>query len=412
MAEFKDREHFIPVRVSDLIGLLCTEHGPMRGQSLSADEQAAFRRFARSVIGHIHISYQAEIRRLKDGYAAFDPDADPKPLNPPAAEKRGAALDGLFGTFVQLMERANYTRLSREDAERVMQGASSWGVDLDVAWDAFEKVELFYRGKGIGKRTKRHWLLWWRKREEPVPTFARVAAIFKQRAHKRLGPDADTQSVFLKLFKDIPQMDIEMLLPGGRIKMPKFDRWKMGGTVGSSVAYVGWKLWESVATLGTALLSSGWGIVTPVALIAGYGYKTWYSFRVARQQYSLQLTESLYFQNLDSNGGVLFRLLDEAEEQEAREVLLAYFYLWRYAGDRGWTPAELDDYVELDLEKRLDMKVDFEIEDALRKLVRGGIVEQVGDRFRAMPIETAQEKLDTLWERHARADAPELVPLD
>src|SRR4051812_23303735 len=98
MAEFKDREHFIPVRVTDLIGLLCTEHGPMRGQSLSADEQDAFRRFARSVIGHVHISYQAEIRRLKDGYAAFDPDADPKPLAPPTPEQRAAALEGLSAT--------------------------------------------------------------------------------------------------------------------------------------------------------------------------------------------------------------------------------------------------------------------------------------------------------------------------
>ena len=66
----------------------------------------------------------------------------------------------------------------------------------------------------------------------------------------------------------------------------------------------------------------------------------------------------------------MYRLLDEAEEQETREVLLAYFYLWRYAGERGWTPAELDDYVELDLERRLNMEVDFEIEDAMRKLKR------------------------------------------
>ena len=41
--------------------------------------------------------------------------------------------------------------------------------------------------------------------------------------HNRLPEDADTRNVFIKLFKDVPQMDIEMLLPGGRIKMPALD---------------------------------------------------------------------------------------------------------------------------------------------------------------------------------------------
>ena len=84
----------------------------------------------------------------------------------------------------------------------------------------------------------------------------------------------------------------------------------------------------------------------PGALVLGYGYKTWYSFQVSQQTYTLQLTQSLYYQNLDNNSGVMFRLLDEAEEQETREILLAYFYLWRYAGDEGWTVSQLNDAVE------------------------------------------------------------------
>jgi hypothetical protein len=414
MAEFLDREHFVPVRVADLIGYLCDEHGPMRGWALAADERSAFRRFARSVLGHVHISYQAEIRRLKDAYAAFDPDADPKSLAPLAEERRAAELDQLFATFVHLMARANYRRLARPELEEVMRGASEWGVDMDVAWDAFDNVEVFYRGKGTGTRTSRHWLLWWRKREVEVPTFARVAIIFKQRPHKRLPEDADTRNVFLKLFKDIPQMDIEMLLPGGRIKMPTLERWKLGGTVASSVGYVLWHLTQMPLVSILSGIASGalWSLYAPVSLVLGYGYKTWYSFQTARQTYALQLTQSLYYQSLDSNGGVMFRLLDEAEEQDVREILLAYFFLWRYAGERGWTAAELDDAVELDLEKRLDLKIDFEIGDAVRKLERGGIVERTGDRYRAVPIEEAQEKLDALWDRHARAGAPELAEVE
>src|SRR5262249_52783174 len=162
-------------------------------------------------------------------------------LAPLTGPERIDALEQLFKTFVHLMTRANYCRLTRAEMEVVMKGASEWGVDLDVAWDAFDKVEVFYRGKGKGKRTRRHWLFWWRNCEVTIPTFAWVAVIFKQRSHERLSEEADTQSVFLKLFKDIPCEDIEMLLPGGQIKMPTLERWKLGGTVAGSVVYVLWK---------------------------------------------------------------------------------------------------------------------------------------------------------------------------
>ena len=406
------KEQYIPIRVADLIGYLCLEPGPLHNQFLSADDQAAFRRFARTVASHVHTVYQAEIRQLKDAYACFDPDADPKPLDPPTGDKRDAALNKLFKTFIHLMSRANYRRLARDEMEQITRGASLWGVDMDITWDAFDQVEVFYRGKGHGKRVRRGRVKFWRKYEVEVPTFARVAVIFKQRAHRRLGSDADTRSVFLKLFKDMPQVDIEMLLPGGRIRMLKLDRLKLGGSLSSSAAYLLWKLstfplLTLLSNLGTSALLALW---TPLALIGGYGYKTWYSFQSSRQTYAHQLTQSLYYQNLDNNSGVMFRLLDEAEEQEIRETLLAYFYLWRYGGDTGWTAAELDFYIEKDLEKRLPAFVNFEIVDALAKLMRGGLVEKRDDRYIAVPIDAAQAKLNAIWEGYARTGPPQALP--
>ena len=411
MAEYADREHFIPVRVSDLIEYLANEAGPSAGQRLTPDEQARFRRFARSVTLHIHAIYHNELRQLEDSYGSFDPDADPKPLRALDAAAKAAAQAKLFATFCHLMERANYTRLSRDEVERVMAGASDWGVDMDVPWDAFSQVEVFIRGRGVSKRFRRNWRNRFRVEEVKVPTFHRVAVIFRQQPLVRLGKEADTDSIFLKLFKDIPQMDIEMLLPGGRVKMPWLDRLKLGGSLSSTVGYVGWKLSSfNLGTLGAALFTGGTAallaLYTPVALVLGYGYKTWYSFQVSKQTYSLQLTQSLYYQNLDNNAGVMYRLLDEAEEQECRETLLSYFYLWRYAGDRGWTAAELDDYVELDLERRLNIEVDFEIEDAPAKLERAGIVTKAGDRYRAVPLETAQDTLDQLWQQYPTRGLP------
>src|SRR5439155_6675346 len=113
----------------------------------------------------------------------------------------------------------------------------------------------------------------------------------------------------------------------------------------------------------------------------GYGYKQYSGYQSTRNIFHLRLTQSLYYQTIGNNLGVLFHLLDEAEEQECREALLAYYYLWRHAGQAGWRAPDLDDYVEMDLERLAKLKVDFEIGDALAKLERLHLVTRNGEAY-------------------------------
>jgi hypothetical protein len=402
------REQYIPIRAADLVGYLCAETGPLGDALLPPDKQEQFRRFAEVVSSHVHAAYKAEIVRLKNAYAEFDPDADPKPLHPLTGEARDRALSDLFDTLCRLMSRANYVRLARDQMEQIMAGASAWGVDMDVAWDAFDKVEVFYRGKGTTVRQRRGLLKFWRKYSVEVPTFARAAVVFKTRPHPRLDDDTDHTGVYMKLFKHTPQIDIEMLLPGGRVRMPKFDRLKITGSLASSGGYVLWKLsaFPIASLLGGFALNTLVALYTPLALLGGYAYKTWYTFNSTRQTYLHQLQQSLFYQNLANNGSVLFRALDEAEEQEIREVLLAYYFLWKYGGTHGWGSAELDFYIEKDLKKRLPAEVNFEIVDALDKLTRAGLATKRDFRYIPLPIEDAQTRLGALWSGYASAAPP------
>ncbi len=129
--------------------------------------------------------------------------------------------------------------------------------------------------------------------------------------------------------------------------------------------------------------------------------------RTEEAAHHLTLTQSLYYQNLDSNAGVLFRLMDEAEEQDAREAVLAYYFLWRYAGESGWDDKSLDDYIEMFLEGNAGLKVDFEIHGALAKLERLKIIQKVGNRYRALPIHKALEMLDWTWDNYFKYNNPE-----
>jgi hypothetical protein len=419
MALPPDREQFIPIRPADLLELLCRDRGPSHDNPLSEEDQAAFRRFADTASAHIHARYLDQLKRLKANYAAFDPDSVLKLFQRPTDVERAGQLDDLFEQFAALLQQANYKRLTRAELERIMLGASEWGVDMHVPWAAYEKVDVYVRGLGPGRRTRRKWYRLFRTEQVTVPTFSRVVLILKQRPHKALGEGADTQHVFLKLFKDIPTMDLEMLLPGTRIKMPLLDRLRLGGSGLGSLGWVAYKLNAMTAPLLKALglITTGAvfgeeGLVglialyTPLALILGYAYKTYASFSTTKQAYMLQLSQSLYYQNLDNNAGVMYRLLGAAEDQEVREMLLAYFFLWRYAQDRGWVEEELDQYIELELARHLGTEVDFEIADAVRKLEQAGVVTRSGGRLRAVPVQEAFQRVREVGEKVAPGSPP------
>jgi hypothetical protein len=139
----------------------------------------------------------------------------------------------------------------------------------------------------------------------------------------------------------------------------------------------------------------------------GYGYKTYYDYHQTRQAYHLNLTQSLYFQNLDSNAGVLTRLFDEAEEQVTRTALLAYFCLWRYAGPDGSTAEELQASMELYLDRYAGMPLECDRGEAVAGLLGLGLAERCEpDRYRAVPPAEAVRRLRDAWARQVPAVEP------
>lgn len=403
MAEYTDREHYIPFRKSDLITFLC------RDAKLSPSEKEQFARFGRLVGAVWHFEYLESLDDLKDAYAPFDPDTVTKSLTPLAPEDRTARIDLLFTKVIALMERANFARMSRKDIEEAVEGgASDWGVNMHVDWDVFERLELFTRGRGLVTRIKKHPIFFWRREERKVDAYRRTMILVKLRKHKRLPENVDINAVFLKMFKDIPKLDLEMILPGTSLQMPRIQQFKFGGSLLGTLGFGIYKVFSDLLVGMSQLLAFTYEAATqslgvlwgPFALLGGYAYKQYYGYQVTRQTYSKMLTESLYYQSLDNNLGVLTQIMDEAEEQECRETLLAYFYLWKYAPPEGWSSDQIDDYVEMELEGKLNMKIDFEIVDAIAKLEKLQIVTRNGDKYRAVGIDRALERLDYRWDNY------------
>lgn len=389
------REHFIPIRKADLIRLLAED------ESLTQTEQSEFRDLCRMLEATFHFEYHDELENLKEAYASFDPDRDTIVNEQLKLHSDDDGLSALFEQLVTLLERANFRRLDQEEIEDTLNATSDWGVRLDVDFDVFERLEVYSRGEITARKTRRSLKTLYRQEETDVPIYQRLVLIFRLRDHDRLAAHCDIDAVTLKIFKNIPRVDLEMLLPGTRVCMTLFDRARILLPTASGVVMTVWKIINNAA----AMIASGvYGLLAFLGLVGGtlgYGVKSFFGYLRTKDKYQLNLTKNLYYQNLDNNAGVLFRLLDEVEEQEFREAILGYSLLRRCAPPHGWKADELDRRAEEFLREKLEIDVDFEVDDALHKLQRLGLTTEVSaGRFKAVSIEQALIQLDRAWDAY------------
>jgi hypothetical protein len=378
------REQFIPLRKAELIEAI------VRSADLTSERESAFRRLCGGLQALLHREYQGALDELKDSYAPFDPDADTRPIAPISDADRVDRQNKLFERFGWLLGRGNFIRVDQKGIDEALRGNSAWGLKLTVDFEIFERLEIYYRGDAVGTRFRRRLVKGFKIEAVDVPVYERLVLIFRFRPGRRFSKFLDTDDVHIKLFKEIPKLDLDMLLPGTEVKMSLVDRAKILLPTLSGLSVAGAKI---VLAWGTGLAM--WGLVGGTL---GYGARSVFGYLNTKQKYQLNLTQSLYYQNIDNNAGVIHRMLDEAEEQENREALLAYFFLWQEAPAEGWSTDELDKRIEAFLRTAAAREVDFEVGDALDKLERFQIVERRADgRWSAVAMGRALEAIATRW---------------
>jgi hypothetical protein len=258
---------------------------------------------------------------------------------------------------------------------------------------------VYARGNVLERRIRRTWRRWYRPEKVDVQLYQRLVVMFRLREHRDLRREIDVKSVYIKLFKNIPQPDVDMLLPATRFRLTLLDRGRIILPTLSGIAIAVYKIVQGALLVAFAGVYGMLAILGLVGGTVGYGVKSFLGYLRTKEKYQLSLTRSLYFQNLDNNAGVLYRLLDEAEEQEGLEVILAYALLSRRADGEGWTQQRLDSEAEAYLRELLGFAVDFEVGDALAKLARFGCAtEDAAGRWRAVPLADALSQLDRVWD--------------
>jgi len=405
------RARFIPFRRHDIVAM-CLAEGALAG----ADAEA-FRLTASMVASLVHHEFHVRLESLKDAYAPVAGDADTRLIHPPIDGARPPGHPGdLVKSLSVVLERGNFETVTRKELHAALTQESLFRVRLAVNYDDFEEVLVFKRGETLRTERIRRWF-GLRKRDIAFVNYDRVLIYvrFKDAAHfrrrKRKNLPFVPGSVFIKMFQNIPRADVEMLFPNAAVRMKITDKLaigvpallsgaliaatKLGATavlIGALIAFwVGWRK-DEVQLDQAALL----GLAAGLFAIGGYLWRQFSNFRNRKIKFLKLLADNLYFKKLDTNAGVFHRLIDAAEEEECKEVTLAYFFL--LTARAPLAGRDLDRLVEGWFRDKWACDLDFDLDDALRKLLRLGLAEREGGAHRAVALDEAQRRLDRIWD--------------
>lgn len=410
MAEHQIRSRFIPFRKADVIEMCIND------SRFSESDQNSFREFCRILESLIHFEFHHQAEMLKDCYAPFNPDADTQSIYTYTMEEKVGFQKKLVEALNAILNAANFKKITEADLEEALQEESLFKIRLRVDFGDFEEVLFFRRGES----TKQEILIkLFGLKKEPFKftNYERVVMYikFKEKdyfkAKKRKSLYFTPGSTIIKLFQNVPKADLEMLFPNSEVRMKTIDKLIIGIPAAvSGIAVVATKLGASILLI-VAVISFWLGLrekevnieqqhlvalALGLATLGGFLFRQINKFKNRKIKFMKALSDNLYFKNLDNNAGVFHHLIDAAEEEEFKEAVLAYYFL--LTEDRDLTKAELDDTVERWFANKHNCRVNFEIDDALRKLERWELVSHDGNIIRNKSLSDAKQKLDSIWD--------------
>ena len=385
---------------------------------LSEHDQKLFRQFCHILKSLIHFEFHHQVETLKDCYSPFNPDADTW-LNYDYSEQEKKTLQKkLVEGLAVILDAANFQQITEADLEEALKEESLFKIRLRVDFNDFEEVIFYQRGASFKEEIQ---VKYFGLKKAPLrfTNYDRVmiyikfkeADYFKSKKQKTLY--FTPGSTIIKLFQNVPKADLEMLFPNSEVRMKTIDKLIIGIPAAvSGIAVIATKLGASILLIASVI--SFWlglskkevridqqhliALALGLATLGGFLFKQVNKFKNRKIKFMKALSDNLYFKNLDNNTGVFHHLVDAAEEEEFKEAILAYYFL--LVEDRDLTITALDETVERWFESKHNCRINFEIEDAFKKLKRWGLVDLDKDIIRRKNLNDAMQQLDKIWDNY------------
>ncbi len=406
-----DRDHFIAVRKTDILDALIG-HGRLAEEA----QREQFAQVCRRLGAIYHYEYFAELERLRDDYFYFNPEIEPHARLDAAALERAYAE--LVLSLTTVLEDANFVEMSHAEIEEAHRRRSVMRVEIEAPLDDFREVRFFRRGHHEETVETAGWL-GLRRRSTQVMVYDDIVLfaamkpesdVVSRRERRRLAlRKLRPGSVLIKYFRNIASVDLNALFPNVRVVLSMRDKLLLSGPALAGGVPILLKLASTITVLFLVIgfyfglsanvadkdMAGALAAISGLGALGGFIMRQWLRYQRQSLKYQKELTENVYFRNVNNNAGIFDSMIGAAEDQECKEAFLAYYFL--STAEHAPVQAELEEGIERWLAQAFGVEVGFKVGEALARLERLGLLLRDGEQLSVLPPQAALPKLDAAW---------------
>jgi hypothetical protein len=407
-----DRDQFIPVRKVDILSALL-DHGAIA----NANERGKFVEICRMLAAIYHFEYFEQLEKLRHAYFYFDPELGQQPDVDPAMLDQAYAE--LVNSLTSVLKGANFVDLSLDEIGHAHNESEVVRVALSTPMEEFREVRFFRRGHHRETVTVKRWF-GLRKREVETEVCDDVVLFVAFKTLKELASKRQRESllrrkirpgsVLIKYFRNIAKSDLTALYPNARVVMTTFDKLfltipaiagaipillNLSSTLVVLFLVIGFYLGISAA-IEDSHLKTAFAALTGLFALGGFIARQWFKYKTKAMEHQMEVTDKVYFRNINNNAGIFDAIIGAAEDQECKEAFLAYYFL--ITSPTPLTQEQLDQRIEHWLLETFGIDLDFEVDDALGKLDRLGLLRRDGAKLSVPAPDKTLARLDYIWD--------------
>ncbi|CAF1098545.1 unnamed protein product [Rotaria sp. Silwood1] len=359
------REHFIPLTRPSLIRLIASDNQLVDND----DDRLVFHQLCEGFDSAVVQRYHPILNELKNLFKPLNPDNEIIDHYRISYRDRLDNEYWLLEKIDDLLHRSNFIELPRNILleKFIIQdnSSSSTNVNIKINGDDYDVLKFWILGREqIPIEQLSRWKkLFFRKSNSLISNdyFKRIILAVRLKGQDRL---------YLKAFRDIPLQYLPQLLPIGKLQIGQFEQ-----------RLIWFTFFIATSTAVTHLITTMAEFHIPGLVIGGSSLTLLLIYWLIRSSYKSKINylsnmnRLLFYKNIASNKQLLAMIIDRAEDELSKEILIAYMIiLWRQKLNVEVTPKILELEIESWIRQKTNANINFKSDQAIEFLRKLGIL--------------------------------------